>query len=1223
MKKILFFIICIIVSFFAKAQYCSSAATSTSASEVIARVLFGSNIPNGLPSSPWDPATDIINPSTTGYSTTPCSGYGDFTQGNNGTTIGNLNGPNWVSGFGPGDRALVKKGDTYNFFIAGNKCAGWTGGSFNKGLRIWIDWNADNNFDPTEIIYTSIGNQSSWSTTYYGAVTVPMTASLGITRMRVVYQRLTPPFVSAFQIQPCVSYQYGETEDFTIEIAGLINSVSSTNLNCNGINDGTITIVPDVIPPINLVYSIDNGVSWSNNNVFTGLSAGAYNIIVQDTFTGETESYSSNPVIITEPSLLTYSSSITSNYNGADVSCFGATDGEITVNAIGGNPPYSVSYDNGVTFPVNGNSPLTNTGTVLINASTYDIQVMDNNGCTSPVTQLTLNNPPSLSFTQSVLTNYNGFDISCFGSSDGSIEIIASGGTGSYLYSNDGCNNYYNLNTFNSLSAGNYDLCVKDDNGCTLSILSAITLNEPPELLVSSLNVNSNYNGSQISCFGFNDGEISIVVSGGTGPTFNYSIDGGSTYITNGGGSLLVGGLGVGTYDVVVQDINGCTSSLGTNFITLTNPPELNVNGGVTSNYNGSQISCNGGNDGEITLNSIGGTGTLTYTCCGQINSSTNIFSGLSAGTYTVTVQDENNCNDTETITISDPTPVNVIDATITSNYNGSQISCYGYSNGEITILGQGGTSPYSYIDLNGLFSSNSSVVGGLSAGIYNIAIVDDNGCQSVSSVSVNISEPSQVVVSGQVVSNYNGSQISCNGNSDGEISISGLGGTGSYIYSLDNGASFPYSGNPPLIATGLSAGNYSLIVQDQNNCISSSYLVTITEPALINLVMSHLDAGCNGFADGSAWVDVTGGTNPYGYEWSDGQSNMTATSLSAGSYSVLVTDINGCSMSESVIISQPIAQTLSINSTCFGLDDASITASVQNGNANYSYSWDDLTNQQTATATDLSPGVYTVTIVDQFGCILTATDSVIEPEELLISIINTPICYPGDLSTATLVADGGVQPYVFTWNTGEITASINNLLPGNYSIDLNDDNGCNAQFNTNIPAANVMQISFTNTESSCKDNDDAMIYTTIQGGVAPYNFTWSNGTNTQDNLNVISDLYYLEVIDDLGCLLEASTFVDANPQTCLYVYNAFTPNGDITNDFWWIENIDLYPDALVEVYNRWGDRVFSAKNYNNSYDSAWDGTYKGEVLPSATYYYVITLNNEEAPYTGTVNIIR
>ena len=138
--------------------------------------------------------------------------------------------------------------------------------------------------------------------------------------------------------------------------------------------------------------------------------------------------------------------------------------------------------------------------------------------------------------------------------------------------------------------------------------------------------------------------------------------------------------------------------------------------------------------------------------------------------------------------------------------------------------------------------------------------------------------------------------------------------------------------------------------------------------------------------------------------------------------------------MSESVIISQPIAQTSSINSTCFGLDDASITASVQNGNANYSYSWDDLTNQQTATAVNLSPGVYTVTIVDQFGCILTATDSVIEPEELLISIINTPICYPGDLSTATLVADGGVQPYVFTWNTGEITASINNLLPGNYS---------------------------------------------------------------------------------------------------------------------------------------------------------------------------------------------
>ena len=260
------------------------------------------DLKDGRSSSPWDPATDIINPSTTGYSTTPCSGYGDFTQGNNGTTTGNLNGPNWVSGFNNGGRALVKRGDTYYFFIAGNKCAGGTWGSFNKGLRIWIDWNADGNFDISEVVYTSITPLSSWSTTYYGAVTVPMTAAMGTTRMRIVYQRLTPPVVSAFQIQPCGSYQYGETEDFTIEVIGLIDSVSYTNLNCNGINDGTITIVPDIIPPINLVYSIDNGVNWNTNNVFTGLSAGSYDILVQDTSTGETESYASNPVIITEPS---------------------------------------------------------------------------------------------------------------------------------------------------------------------------------------------------------------------------------------------------------------------------------------------------------------------------------------------------------------------------------------------------------------------------------------------------------------------------------------------------------------------------------------------------------------------------------------------------------------------------------------------------------------------------------------------------------------------------------------------------------------------------------------------------------------------------------------------------------------------------------------------------------------------------------------------------------
>jgi len=1223
MKKILFLLLGVIFSFHCKAQYCTSQASTVNASEVVSRVLFGSNIPTSLPTTPWDPATDIINPSTTGYSTTPCTGYSDFTQGNTGTTTGNLNGPNWVSGFGSGEKALIKRGDTYYFFIAGNKCAGGTWGSFNKGLRIWIDWNADGNFAIGEVVYTSITPISSWATTYYGAVTVPMNASLGTTRMRIVYQRLTPPVVSAFQIQPCGPYQYGETEDFTVEITGLIDSVSYTNINCNGINDGTIDITPDIIPPLNLVYSIDSGATWSINNIFTGLSAGVYNILVQDTVTGESEAYLSNPVVITEPPLLTYSSIISSDYNGSDVSCFGATDGEITVNAVGGTPPYSVSYDNGVTFPVSGISPLINTGIVMLSANTYDIQVIDSNGCLSSVTQITLNNPPALSFTQSVLTDYNGFDVSCFGASDGAIDITATGGTGSYLYSNDGGNNYNSSNIFNGLSAGSYDLCVQDDNGCSLNIVSAITLNEPPELLISSLNINSNYNGSDISCFGYNDGEIAIIVSGGAGSPFNYSIDGGSTYITNGGGSLLVGGLGSGTYDVVAQDINNCTSAVGLNLITLNDPPQLNANGIVSSDYNGSQVSCFGASDGEITLNSLGGTGVLTYTCCGQINSVTNIFTGLSAGTYTVTVQDENNCTNTADVIITEPLELGVSNAIVTSDYNGSQVSCNGYSNGEITISVFGGTAPYNYIDIGGLFSSNSNVVGGLASGNYNVSVIDVNGCQSGSSITVNISDPSPVVASGLVVSNYNGSQVSCNGDSDGEISISGAGGTGAYTYSINNGVSFPYTGIPPIIATGLSAGNYNLVVQDQNNCISSSISITITEPSLINIVMNHLDAGCNGLANGSAWADVTGGTSPYSYLWSDGQINMTASSLTAGNYSVIITDINGCSETESVIITEPVAQTSATNSTCYGFDDASITANVQNGNATYSYSWDDLLNQQTITASNLPPGVYTVTITDQFGCILTATDSVTEPEELFVSIINTPICLPGDLSTATLVANGGTQPYVFTWSTGEITSSIYNLNPGNYSIDLNDYNGCNNIANVNIPPANIMQISFTSTEASCKDNDDAMIYTTIQGGVSPYQFLWSNGVEAQDNLNIVSDIYYLEVIDDLGCVINASTFVDANPQTCLYVYNAFTPNGDIANDFWWIENIDLYPDALVEVYNRWGDRVFSAKNYNNSYDSAWDGTYNGRILPSATYYYVITLNNEELPYTGTVNIIR
>ena len=160
-------------------------------------------------------------------------------------------------------------------------------------------------------------------------------------------------------------------------------------------------------------------------------------------------------------------------------------------------------------------------------------------------------------------------------------------------------------------------------------------------------------------------------------------------------------------------------------------------------------------------------------------------------------------------------------------------------------------------------------------------------------------------------------------------------------------------------------------------------------------------------------------------------------------------------------------------------------------------------------------------------------------------------------------------------------------------------------------------------TPPSCKDNTDGAIITSISGGYPPYIFDWSNGVVDEDNIGVSAGDYSLEVIDQGGCNTIYPVTVVADSEECLETFSGFTPNGDQNNDYWYIEGIELYPDALVEVYNRWGDRVFAAKRYNNSWQEAWNGMYNGEPLPPATYYYVINLNNGDPLLKGTVTLIR
>ena len=952
------------------ASYGTSGATNNINAEVISRFLFGSgNIAAPFSWSPVIPSggTDITNPNSTGNNILPCRGYSDHTLGNNNPSDGNPNNTEHM--------AIVERGQMYSMQIVGQRCSGsgW-GVPFNtqRGVKVYIDFDQDGFFNPnTENVLPLAfqGTGTGWTPTYnVFNVMIPTTAQTGTTHMRVVYSRLgTVPFFTWYQIMPQGMYSYGETQDYSIEIAGLIDSIDITNISCNGANDGIIEVVPHSTAPTGLEYSISGMLGpFQSSPIFTGLFPGVgYDVWVRDPATGELEEYNANTVYLTEPNVLNFTSAVTSNYNGSQISCFGATDGEITVSVSGGTSPFNYSTDNGATFVATTSSPHTITG---LSDGTYDIYVQDANGCTSGPNTIAITEPNLVTATTIVTSNYSGQDISCAGASDGQITMTGIGGTTPYMFDFDNTGLSANA-TINNLSSGTYDIVIEDANGCSNTFVGAVTLTDPAVLAFGGVSVTSNYNGEDISCAGASDGIIEITVSGGTsnGGDYTYFLD--NVSFGTGPSPYSVTSLSDNTYGVVVQDDNGCTTA--SNPITLIEPQMLSI----SNAYISAGISCNGLSDGEITIDAQGGTGIYQYSVDNGLSYvSSSVFGSLSDNSYACYVMDDNGCIAGPSIVdLIEPTVLVLNSAAVTSNFNGMQTSCDGSSDGEITILASGGTPNYNYSVTGSAPFFPSNVVNGLPAGNYDIIAQDANGCETMpGAIILNISSPVAINASSIVTSDYNGEDVSCNGSSDGEITITTTGGTGaSYTYMF---TSANYNGVSPYSINTLSAGSYSITVEDINGCTFSIPAITITEPTPLSLSTSQLDAGCNGATDGSASVTPSGATPTYSYLWTTGETTANIAGLAAGLYSVTVTDINGCTESTSVDILQPQISTEASDLTCFGAANGTIDVIITNGNNSYSYSWNDPASQSTPTATNLSPGVYTVTATDVFGCELTAS---------------------------------------------------------------------------------------------------------------------------------------------------------------------------------------------------------------------------------------------------------
>lgn len=484
--------------------------------------------------------------------------------------------------------------------------------------------------------------------------------------------------------------------------------------------------------------------------------------------------------------------------------------------------------------------------------------------------------------------------------------------------------------------------------------------------------------------------------------------------------------------------------------------------------------------------------------------------SNLCGGTYTCTITDVTGCTGTVTVNITSSSSMNVAVAQ-------TNVLCFAGASGSATLTPTGGTGPYSCTWLP--TGGNGLTATGLTAGTYTATVTDAVGCQSTTTVV--ITQPP--VLLGQLVSQVN---MLCNGGNAGSATASATGGTGPYTYVWQ-----PFGGTNAT-AGGLTAGTYTAIITDANGCTAAA-VASVTEPPLLTAAIAPpVNVACNGGATGAATVAANGGVGPYSYVWlPSGGTNATASGLSAGTYTAIVTDANGCSATASVTLTQPAALSSVITATPATCSNANGTAavSVSGGTGSYTYVWAPA-GGTAATATGLTAGIYTVTITDANQCVLTDTVTVASSSGVNIAVTSiTAVTCAGDCNgQATIFPSGGTAPYTVAWPSGGTGLTETGLCAGMYMVNVTDAVGClsSASINISQPAPLVVQ---TNAPPVLCIGQTVTLTATTSGGTPAYTEVWSPaGPAVTPNATAT---YTVTVTDANGCVAAAQTVtVNVNP---------------------------------------------------------------------------------------------
>lgn len=898
-----------------------------------------------------------------------------------------------------------------------------------------------------------------------------------------------------------------------------ISGINVTPVSCNGGNNGAINITATG-GQTSLEFSIDSGVTYQGSNTFAGLTAGTYYVFVRDAF-GCIVPYGS-ATVVSEPTALTIA------LDSTDASCANVNDGTITVTAGGGTPPYSYSLNGGPSQP----------GNVFNNvyAGNYTVTLLDDNNC-SVSGSISVNNSYIIS-----VDTISTTDISCAGIADGSITAIVNGGIPPYSYSINGVT-FQSSPTFNGLAGGTYIVIGRDSKGCTEFITVNIGQNAPLLLTLDSV--------VDVPCAGSTGGAIYVTTSGGNG---------GTTYLwSNGTTNEDLTGVAGGVYNLVATDSKGCTAVVGA---TVDQPLALFLN---IAQFN--DLRCNGDSSGAIDVTANGGIPPYSYLWSN--GATTEDVVELLLGNYTVTVTDANGCTQTITQLINEPTP-------IVTSVTGTNVDCFGGANGTADLTVSGGTSPYTY--LWSTFVTTQDVTG-LSGGTHTVVVTDYNGCQE--SNTVTILEPAQLVVTtaptsitcagandgaidvtvaggtpnytylwnfGQTtqdltglgdgtyiltVTDANGCTATvtetmvnpsavntsfvttnprCFGEANGAIDLIPSGGVPPYTYAWSNGQTTQD-------LDSLTNGIYIVNITDSKNCnVSASVTISDPLPLYTSGFIHHVT--CNGYNDGFVDITAYGGTLPYTFTWSSGQSTEDIGNVSGGAYYVSVTDFKGCQVASLYIVKEPTVLSLAIVSTppvCTGTKTGNVAVIPTGGTKPYEYLWNNFVTDSSQQG--VAGGKYVVLVTDSAGCHAYDSVEIFDPAPIIITgTVTDALCNGTATGGVNVSVAGGTPTYTYNWSNGAGTEDLVNVSFGTYTITVTDTKLCTAAkaFNIQQPLAMFTNVSYY--EPSCNSSNNGFVSVEVNGGVIPYTYNWSNGQTGATATNLFSGVYDLTVTDNKGC---------------------------------------------------------------------------------------------------------